>query len=100
MERPLLLDPNFNHSLFLAAVARPLRVTLAADGAADVVVRLPRPILAVHGAERKVELPVLELGRAAVAAARAALSQYFKGVYKITNWPTLILAASPKGLLL
>ena len=62
------------HSLFLAPLARSLRVTLAADGAADVVVRLPRAVLA-HRAERQVELSVLELGRAAVPATRSALCE-------------------------
>ena len=86
-------------SLFLAAVARSLRVTLAADGAADVVVRLPRggAVLALalvrpHRAERQVELPVLELGRAAVPATRSALSERWRWrFHKITDWPKLLL---------
>ena len=82
-------------SLFLAAVARSLRVTLAADGAADVVVCLPGAVLLApcrHRAERQVELPVLELGRAAVPATRSALSERWRWrFHKITDWPKLLL---------
>ena len=53
--------------LFLAALARPLRVFVAADGAADVGVRLLSTVGA-HSAKRQGEFPVLELGRAAVPA--------------------------------
>ena len=71
------------YSLLLAAVAGPLRVALAADGAADVGVRLLGAVRA-HRAERQVELAVLEGGRAAVTAARPALIKAAV-VRKITN---------------
>ena len=71
------------YSLLLAAVAGPLRVALAADGAADVGVRLLGAVRA-HRAEGKVELAVLEGGRPAVPAARAALLMVVV-LYKITK---------------
>ena len=73
------------YSLLLAAVAGPLRVAaLAADGAADVGVRLLGAVDRAHRAEGKVELSVLEGGRAAVTAARAALLMVVVA-HKITN---------------
>ena len=71
--------------LFLAALARPLRVFVAADGAADVGVRLLGAVDRAHRAERQVELAVLEGGRAAVTAARPALLMAAVVVRKITN---------------
>ena len=74
------------YSLLLAAVAGPLRVALAADGAADVGVRLLGAVRA-HRAEGKVELAVLEGGRPAVPAARPALLMAAMAdvIYKITK---------------
>ena len=72
------------YSLLLAAVAGPLRVALAADGAADVGVRLLGAVDRAHRAEGEVELAVLEGGRAAVPAARAALLMVVVA-HKITN---------------
>ena len=74
------------NSLLLAAVAGPLRVALAADGAADVGMCLLGAVRA-HRAEGKVELAVLEGGRPAVTAARAALLMTAMAdiIYKITK---------------
>ena len=72
------------YSLLLAAVAGPLRVALAADGAAHVGVRRLLGAVRVHRAEGKVELSVLEGGRPAVTAARPALHMA-DVIYKITN---------------
>ena len=78
------------HSLLLAAVAGPLRVAApAADGAADVGVRLLGAVDRAHRAEGQVELAVLEGGRPAVPAARAALLMAVVG-HRITNQSWLL----------